>query len=152
MKKLVIILTVLLVAVSMGAFAQITDTATLNLSGTVGDFVSITVSPDPAASSLALSGGQGPQLQVGTVTVSANVAYDITVASTNNFDFSDGTNTLAYSFYYDGTLVGSSGASVETGTTANGVTRPVAVTYAAPGPSLPTGTYTDTLTFTITGP
>jgi len=136
----------------MGAFAQVTDTATLNLSGTVGDFVSITVNPDPAATSLALSSGQATQLQVGTVTVSANVAYDVTVASANNFDFTDGTNTLAYSFYYDGALVASSGANVESGTTANGATRPVAVTYAAAGPSLPTGTYSDTLTFTITGP
>ena len=148
MKKFVIILTVLLVAVSMGAFAQVTDTATLNLSGTVGDFVSISVNPEPAATSLALSSGQASQLQVATVTISANVAYDVTVNSTNTFNFSDSVDNVPYELFYDGTQVGSNGANVESASNANGATRPVAVTYNAASGVTP-GTYSDTVTFTI---
>ncbi|MFW5827989.1 MAG: spore coat protein U domain-containing protein [Alkalispirochaeta sp.] len=147
MKKLVVILTILLVAVSMGAFAQ-TDSATLNLSGTVGDFVSIAVSPEPAATSLALSSGQASQLQVATVTLSANVGYDVSVNSTNAFNFTDGAEDVPYELYYDGTQVTSNGDNVESGSSANGATRPVAVTYNA-APSVDPGTYSDTVTFTI---
>jgi spore coat protein U-like protein len=151
MKKLLVVTTVLLVAVSMGAFAQITDSASLNLSGTVGDFVSISVTPEPAATSLALSSGQASQLQVATVTISSNVAYDVTVNSTNTFNFNNGSESLSYELYYDGTQVASNGATVESGSTANGATRPVAVTYNA-ATTQSTGTYSDTVTFTITGP
>lgn len=151
MKKMLVILTVLLFAVSMGAFAQITDSASLNLSGTVGDFVSISVAPEPAATSLALSSGQASQLQVATVTVSSNVAYDVTVSSSNTFSFTDGTDNVPYELYYDGSQVTSNNQNVESGTTANGSTKPVAVTYAAATGVSP-GTYSDTVTFTITGP
>ncbi|MFW5695175.1 MAG: hypothetical protein ACOCYB_08395 [Alkalispirochaeta sp.] len=148
MKKLLVILTVLLVAVTMGAFAQTSDSATLNLSGTVGDFVSISVNPEPAATSLALSSGQASQLQVATVSVSANVAYDVTVNSTNSFNFTDGAEDVPYELYYDGSQVSSNGELVESGSSANGSTKPVAVTYNA-ATGIDPGTYADTVTFTI---
>ena len=147
MKKLFVILTVLLFAVSMGAFAQ-TDSATLNLSGTVGNFVSISVNPEPAATSLALSSGQASQLQVATVTVSANVAYDVSVNSTNSFSFTDGVDNVSYELYYDGTQVPGNNVDVESASNANGATRPIAVTYNAANGVTP-GTYSDTVTFTI---
>lgn len=149
MKKVLIILSVLMFLVSMGAFAQtITDSASLNLSGTVGDFVSITVTPEPAATSLALSSGQASQLQVATVTVSSNVGYDVTANSTNGFNFTNGTENVAYTLYFDGAVVSSNGATVASGSSANGVSAPVAVTYNA-ATSVPSGTYADTVTFTI---
>ncbi len=148
MKKMFLILTVLLFGVAMGAFAQITDSATLNLSGTVGDFVSINVTPEPAATNLALSSGQSSQLQVATVTISSNVGYDVDVNSTNTFNFTDGTEDVPYNLYYDGTVVSSNGDVVESGSSANGATRPVAVTYNA-ATGVDPGTYSDTVTFTI---
>lgn len=148
MKKMFLILTVLLFAVSMGAFAQITDSATLNLSGTVGDFVSINVTPESAATNLALSSGQSSQLQVATVTISSNVGYDVDVNSANTFNFTDGAEDVPYSLYYDGTVVSSNGDVVESGSSANGATRPVAVTYNA-ATGVDPGTYSDTVTFTI---
>ena len=143
-----LILTVLLFVVAMGAFAQITDSASLNLSGTVGDFVSINVTPEPAATSLALSSGQAAQLQVATVTISSNVSYDVDVNSANTFNCNRGSEDVPYSRYYDGTVISSNGDVVESGSSANGATRPVAVTYNA-ATTQSSGTYSDTVTFTI---
>lgn len=150
MKKVLTIFVVLMVVGTVGLFAQtLTDSATLFLSGTVGDFVQIDVTPEPAATSLALSAGQASPLQVATVTETSNTAYEVTASSANSFSFSDGTNTLSYTLYYDGATVPTNGATVSSGATANGVTRPVSVTFPAAGTGAATGTYSDTVTFTI---
>ena len=152
MKKVLMILIVLLAVVSMGAFAQITDTATLFLSGTVGNYVSITVTPNASATSLALAAGQSSPLQVATVTETSNTSYSVTADSANGFSFTDGTDNLSYTLYYDGSPVASSGDTVATGSSASGVSRPVSVTFPAAPTNATTGTYTDTVTFTISAP
>ena len=151
MKKVLMILIVLLAVVSMGAFAQITDTATLFLSGTVGNYVSITVTPNASAPSLALAAGQSSPLQVATVTETSNTSYTVTASSANSFNFTDGTDNLPYTLYYDGSPV-ASGTPVASGSSASGVSRPVSVTFPAAPTSATTGTYSDTVTFTISAP
>lgn len=149
MKRLLILSSLLLLILG-GAFAQqTTDSASLNLSGTVGDFVSVSVTPTPAASGLSLSMNQPSLLQVGTVVETSNVNYQVTATSTNGFEFSNGNDTVPYTFYYDGAAVASSGDTVSSGSQAAGISRPVSVTYSAAVAGNPTGTYSDTITFTI---
>jgi len=117
--------------------------------GAVGDFVSITVTPEPAATALTLSIAQTTPLLVATVTESSNTAYTVVADSANSFNFSDGTTSLPYQMYYDGAVIAATGDTVTTGASASSVARPVTVTYpAAPGGTDP-GAYTDTVTFTI---
>ena len=131
------------------AFTQVTDTASLNLVGVVGEFVSISVTPEPAANSLTLSLAQNSLLQVGTVTETSNTPYEVTVDSTNGFEFSDGNANLPYTFYYDGNPVTNSGDTVTTAAAGANVSKPVYVTYPSYSNEVP-GSYSDTLTFTIT--
>jgi spore coat protein U-like protein len=152
MKKTLLILVALATIISMGAFAQVTDSASLFLSGTVGDFVSITVTPEPAATGLTLSVAQTTPLLVATVTESSNTGYNVVATSANSFNFSDGSASLPYQMYYDGALIAASGDTVTTGSSASSVARPITVTFpAAPGGATP-GSYSDTVTFTISSP
>ena len=150
MKKFLPILVVFMIFGSVGLFAQsLSDSASLFLSGTVGEFVSVDVTPEPAATGLALTAGQASPLLVATVTETSNTAYEVTASSANAFNFSDGTNDLSYTLYYDGAAVTSSGDTVSSGASASGVSRPVTVTFPAAGSGADTGVYSDTVTFTI---
>lgn len=150
MKKVTVVI-VLTALVSFGAFAQVSDTATLNLQGTVGPFVDITVWAAPAATSLGLQVAVSPAspVQVGTATISSNTAYVVSVASSNSFEFSNGTDGLPYTLHWNGSPV-TNPSALENG--ASGVanaSRTIGVSYAAAPGTAEVGTYTDTLTFTI---
>jgi hypothetical protein len=151
MKKTLLILVALATIFSMGAFAQVTDSASLFLSGTVGDFVSITVTPEPAATALTLSIAQTTPLLVATVTESSNTPYTVVADSANSFNFSDGSTSLPYQMYYDGTLIAASGDTVTPLTSggAAAAVRPITVTYPAAGSGTTSGIYSDNVTFTI---
>lgn len=149
MKRLLFLSSLILFVLGMAFAQQTTDSASLNLSGTVGDFVSVSVTPEPAASGLSLSMNQPSLLQVGTVVETSNVPYEVTATSTNSFEFSNGTETVPYTFYYDGSAVASSGDTVSSGSQAAGISRPVSVTYSAADINNPTGAYSDTVTFSI---
>ena len=150
MSKARILFSLLLVGVSLGVSAQLSDSATLLLTGTVGQFVSIDVTPAPAASALTLSVAQSTPLDVGTVTESSNTAYAVTAGSANGFSFANaGADSVPYTLWYDGAAVTANGATVSSGSSASNVVRSVAVTYAAAGTGVATGVYSDTVTFTI---
>lgn len=147
MRKLTLVL-LFVGVIAVGAFAQ--TSATLNLSGTVGDIIQLDLTPEPVASNLVLSVDQLTPLQVATVTETSNVPYNVNVTTAGGaFQFTNGTDTLAYTLYYNGSAVGSSGAIVSTGSSANSLDRPVSITYNGADPSLSTGAYSDTVTFTI---
>lgn len=151
MKKRMILVAVALLLVAAFVPAQTTDSASLFLSGVVGDYVEINVTPTAAATNLLLNIAQVSPLEVATVVETSNSGYTVTATSVNSFEFSDGTNTHPYTMYYDGTAIAASGDTVTTGASANNVSRTVEVTYASAA-TLPQGTYTDTVTFEITSP
>jgi hypothetical protein len=151
MKKRMILVAVVLLVVAEFVPAQKTDSASLFLSGVVGDYVEINVTPTAAATNLLLNIAQVSPLEVATVVETSNTGYTVTATSVNSFEFSDGTNTHPYTMYYDGTPIAASGDDVTTGASANNVSRTVEVTYASAA-GLDAGTYTDTVTFEITSP
>lgn len=147
MKK--ILIGVLFGLVSLLAFGQTNDSASLTLTGIVGEFVSLSITPEPTASNLALGSAQVSPLTVATVIETSNTAYTVTVNSSNNFKFKNGGgDEHSYTLYYDGVAVTSNGETItNNGAPANNENKTVAITYSvfngAPG------TYADTLTFTI---
>jgi len=162
MKKIAAIL-ILGVGVAIGAFAA--TSGNLTLTGTVAQNLSITVTPAAVASALDLTTAQN-NLAVATITEVSNshLGYTVTVSSANAVsassstpDFTSATSpdTLAYSLTYGGTPVAfTSGiATVTTATAktpAGGVSNTLGLTYDGSTANLSAGTYSDTLTFTIT--
>ena len=150
MKKVLVSLVILMVLASGVAFGQTTDSASLFLSGVVGEFVSITINPTTAAQSLPLNQEASTPILVAEVVYTSNTDYNITVSSANGFELvSTAGGEHPYTMQFNGTAIAQSGDSVTSGTFANNVSRDVTVTYAAADPNLATGTYTDTVTFTI---
>ncbi|MFP4151270.1 MAG: hypothetical protein ACLFR8_00470 [Alkalispirochaeta sp.] len=148
MKKRTLIALIVLVVIGGAVAAQTTDSASLFLSGIVGDYVEISVAPTAAATNLLLNIAQASPVEVATVTETSNSAYTVTATSVNGFELSDGTNAHPYTMYYAGTAITASGDEVSSGASANNVNRSVGVTYNSAG-TLPAGTYTDTVTFEI---
>ena len=155
------ILFTLLVIVSSGAFAA-NDVATLTLNGSIGDVIEIEVSLDGATWSSnetnnfnLATAGESDKL-VGKLRWRTNMSgYDIAVVSANAWQLTrDVTNFLAYTVKV-GSDVSTTGALALTGLTALSSTiyteRDVSISYGSAA-ALPAGTYTDTLTFTITAP
>lgn len=149
MNKKVLIVLLATVLVSGFATAQTTDSASLFLSGVVGEFVNITVNPRPAATNLLLNVTQGTPVEVARVIEASNTAYEVEVESSNNFAFVNGANEVAYTLHYNGTAFPAGGV-VSSGSSANNLQRSVGVTYTGADATLDSGVYTDTLTFTIT--
>lgn len=155
MKKVLLVFAVSLVVVA-GAWAQapavVTDSATLNLQGVIGPFVDITVWAAPAATQLALQVAVSPAspITVGSATITSNTAYTVDVASANGFEFSNGTNGVPYALHWNGGSAVSTAGVLETAPAgvAN-ASRSIGVSYGAPPMATPNGTYTDSLTFTI---
>src|SRR6056297_1840581 len=114
MKKRIVLVAVALLLVAAFVPAQTTDSASLFLSGVVGDYVEISVTPTAAATNLLLNIAQVSPLEVATVVETSNSAYTVTATSVNLFELSDGTNTHPYTMYYDGTAIGASGDTVTT--------------------------------------
>ncbi|NBC28421.1 MAG: hypothetical protein GVY29_00340 [Spirochaetes bacterium] len=159
----------LLALVAVGSFAQqTTDTGTLGLTGTVPKIVSITVADEAIASNLDLTTDVS-SLLVATVTERSNVqaGYTVTVESANAaaagtgsgfFDSSDAGNndTLNYSVTYGGNAVSYSSGAPATVTDAgdktasSGDSNEVRISYSGSSANIYNGTYSDTLTFTIT--
>lgn len=154
----------LLSATSLMSFSAfgVTATGNLNLSGSIADAVSITVTPNATASSLNLSSTQTDTV-VASVSESSNAAngYTISAKSTNGSSLvhsSDASQTIAYTIKYGAssavTLTTSDQVvkTQSTGGAYTGVNSSVSISYT--GVSAATrkaGTYTDTITFTVTG-
>jgi len=164
MKKKVIfgIIAGLCFALSLNA----ATTGTLSLTGTQPAILSITVTANPAASSLALSTNV-TNLQVGSIVEQSNdtAGYTVTISSANAqalpsavafFKSATTTDTLPYTIQYGGAAVTflATGAPVivsntTTKTVAAGTTNLVTVSFSGANANLGQATYTDTLTFTI---
>ncbi|SIQ38691.1 hypothetical protein SAMN05920897_10817 [Alkalispirochaeta americana] len=147
MKKRLIALAGAILLTAGALSAQTTDSASLFLSGVVGPYVNIEVTPTANATNLLLNIAQGSPVTVAEVVEVSNESYTVSVSSVNNFAFSNGDHTHDYILYYGGTAF-PEGGQVSTGGFANHVTRTVGITYDSAG-TLQAGTYTDTVTFTI---
>ncbi|TVR69302.1 MAG: hypothetical protein EA427_08715 [Spirochaetaceae bacterium] len=148
MKKVFVVLVVLFVLGSGAVFAQVSDTAQLVLSGVIGPYVNITITPAPAAGNLNLNVAQ-TNLLVGTAVEVSNVPYNVSASSVNGFEFTNGPESHPYELFYAGQAV-SQGADIfgASQSATVGQNREIRVTYAA-ALGIPSGTYTDEVTFTI---
>ena len=164
MKKKLVVVAALVVLVTGFAAAQ-TDTASITLTGTVTPLVNITINPAAGYDSLDLL-IDVTDLTVATVNEYSNVAAGYTVtlesatatAGTSNPVLSDGTNSLDYSLNYGGVAVPITGGGAVTvsdtfgpSSSPAGSDKVLAISYAGSAVTLPDGSYSDTLTFTITG-
>ena len=156
MKRLFLILALALIGTL--AFAG----NTLLISGTVAANTTINVAALPAATTLDFTTTPGAPIAIANVTEISNdfLGYKVTLASANGAATTaqvKGTahgTILAYSLLYNAVAVVFSASSatltnVAAPTGGAGVTKPLTITYT--GTFLPADTYTDTLTFTITG-
>jgi hypothetical protein len=148
MRKLIMFILLGILALPLYSQVSDSDSATITISGVVGDFVSLNVTTESAATNLSLSTNQTSPLKIATVTETSNTAYEVEVTSGNGFVFSNsGNDTHPYTLYYDGSVVAQSGDVVSSGTNANNLNKDVSVTYSefngAPG------VYSDAVTFTI---
>lgn len=152
MKKLLATSLLLTSTLSMAA-----TTGTLFLQGSVAEVVSITVTAEATATALDLSASPA-DLKVATVNEqsNANTGYKILMKSTNGGTLNNGSlDSLAYQISYDG-------GSAVSPTTADQVVKTVAtagvyntdsdidISYTGKAAALMVeGSYSDTLTFTI---
>lgn len=150
----------LVLLASTPLFAQVTDSGSITLQGTVPALAQITVTPIAGFDSLDLTTSQS-NLGVATVNEKSNVTtgYTVTLTSANNGSFvgldSGNGDTLAYSISYGGSTVTltSGSATVTTAsarTGAAGVDKTLAISYT--GAFLNADTYQDTITLTISAP
>jgi len=156
MKKSLLFATVF--ALSTGAFAD--TTATLNLKGTIGQVLSIAVTPLTVAGALDLTTTQ-TDLKVATSVEKSNskTGYKVLLSSANNSKLKHIQGDLfAYTVKYGaatvdlsasaGTPVTAATVSTPLGVASN--TRDVTVSYTGiPAANMKEGDYLDTLTFTI---
>lgn len=152
----------LIVAAGIGYAGQNVDAATtggVTLTGTVGPALDIEVTPTGSYNTLNLASTQTDVL-VATVRERSNVAYDVSVASTNYASCGgayscliSGADVVPLTLKINGTTISFTAASVVykndaaaslSWTTAENVT--VSYTIAT---QLPAGTYQETYTFTI---
>lgn len=160
MKKTILLSLLALVTLTFSTTVLAATTGTLTLQGIIGEILSITVTPEPAASALDLETTQ-VDLKVGTVSEVSNSAtgYQVTVSSANDGSLirSGGSESIAYTLKYSGVLInlsGSSSSAVQaTSVTTGGpssIDNEVSISYTgAPAGTLTAGTYQDTLTFEI---
>ncbi len=139
-----------------------TASGNLNLSGTIAEATSITVTPHANASALTLT-SSAADLQIATVDETSNATngYLIKAKSTNGSKLvhsSDSSQLVNYTIKYAGgsavTLTTSDQTvkTQSTGGTYNAVSSNVTISYSAVSAATRiAGTYTDTITFTIEG-
>lgn len=160
MKKLLVV--VLMFGAIGSVFAESTpadNSVSINLSGTVEPKISLQIDVTDY-STLDLE-SDVTDLQVAEITEKSNIAggYEISVLSTNGFELArtDGSDpidvtTLAYTIKYGGgASVSADGviSSPTTRTNQSGDAKALTVSYNAANAFLYSGTYEDTLTFTI---
>lgn len=139
---------------------------TLLLTGTEPAILTITVTTNPAAGSLALNTNV-TNLLVGTVTEQSNdtAGYTVTLSSANAlalpapFAFLKSAttrDTLPYAIQYGGAAVNFLGtgaaatiSNVTSKTTATGTTNNITISFSGASANLGAAIYTDTLTFSI---
>jgi hypothetical protein len=160
--KLTVFIILILILGSAGAFAQaaqLSDTGSLILTGSVAKRVFITITGVGNYDSLDLMTDVS-DLEIATVNEKSNVkaGYTVKLSSANGSKFATGgsTDVLDYSLSYDGAAVTFAGseavitdANDRTGSTASGVNKSLAISYAGTAVNIYDGVYSDTLTFTI---
>ena len=139
------------------AFAA-SDSGTLVLQGTVLEATEITITPTASATTLDLSASPS-DLNVASVNEKTNsvTGYTVTLTSANDGELvnTPGNDSLAYTATYDGAAVSLSSttpATITNQTTpgAYDVDKDFDISYSGkPAAEMTAGTYTDTLTFTI---
>ena len=126
---------------------QAATTATLVLQGHVPKILNLVVTPTSTASNLDLSTSQ-TNVNVASVSVLSNssVGYNLTFSSANSGVLSNGSATIPYTLKLDSTNVtlNSPLSYSNFGTTV----RQMYISYVASSPN--DGTYTDTITITLT--
>lgn len=142
------------------AGAPAATTGQLQLQGVVPVVLSLSVTPQPAATTLDLTSTQTDLLVASINEVSnSNTGYKISISSLNDGDLerSGGTETLTYSLKYDSVVVNLVGSSVtpvvaktnNVGSVHN-LNSDVSISYTGQSSnSMVSGTYIDTLTFEI---
>jgi hypothetical protein len=141
-------------------------TGTLLLTGTEPAILTITVTTNPAAVSLALNTNV-TNLLVGTVTEQSNdtAGYTVTLSSANALALPSAVaflkstttaDTLPYTIQYSGAAVTFPGtgaaatiSNVTAKTGASGITNNITVSFSGASANLGAAIYTDTLTFSI---
>lgn len=142
---------------SFSTFAA--TSGTLILSGIIPSIRSITVTPNSVASSLDLSTTQ-TDLKVATVNEKSNslLGYKVTITSANlgNLKRSGGSEVVPYTLKYGGSnapITSVSGHSVTNLSFPVNVNKDLEVSYTGVVPEATIeGTYSDTLTLTISAP
>lgn len=136
----------MLVLGSTSLFAAETASASLFLSGVVQKNVTISISPNSAASNLPVGTVPTQPVLVGTITESSNTPYTVAVASNNGFVLTNGSESIQYDLYYGGNIVSADG-QISGGSSVASV-KDLEVKWDTAATEA--GTFSDTLTFTIT--
>lgn len=153
MKNLFTVLMVLLSSVSQAA-----TTGSIILQGVVAPVVAVTVTGQGTYNALNLATTQ-TNLLVANVQEQSNdtLGYKVTVASANAGQLKNGTlGQVTYTAQYNAVTFTLSATPVQVTnqaaqTTVVNATKPLTISYTGtPAVSIMSGTYTDTLTFTIT--
>ena len=150
--------TLALTTLSLSTFAA--TSGSLNLSGSVSPKLSIVVNPNAASTTLDLSTSQS-NLLVGTTLEKSNskTGYTISVRSANGgklgHEESNPADVLAYTMNYgsfSGSLTTSDQTAVDVNSTQiGGLSRDIKINYTGLAPEdMKSGSYADTVTFTIT--
>lgn len=154
-KKVRKVLTAAAVFLILVSFSAYSETASVSLSGTMGNILEIVVSPTGANSALNLSGATTvTELLVATVEEKSNnpTGYQVSISSLNSFELlnTGSPHTIAYSLFYNGTQVTTDGQVVSnvTAKPAEIIAKEVRISYTTPN-NPKAGTYQDTLTFTM---
>lgn len=150
-----LILALIITTFSSSTFAA--TTGTLLLQGIVAQKISLSVTPETAASSLDLAASQ-TDLVVASVNEKSNskTGYKVTITSANlsKLKRTDGPELFAYTMKYDGSAVSltTAAGTTITDSAANAVNlnKSVSISYTGVAEELMVeGTYNDTVTFTI---
>lgn len=146
-------------AILTSSVFALTDSGTLTLTGVIGETTSITVTPVAGVADnldLTVDYTAGSPLNVASVNETSNAAtgYNVTVSSANNGELVNGAvDSLAYNALYNGVAITlSTTPQTITNQATPGsynVDKALDIYYTASTANLAAGTYTDTLTFTI---
>jgi len=154
----VIVITMLLCAALIPAFAD--TSATLSLKGSVAASSSISITAASAATSLTLNSSTSTDtVTVGTITALSNspTGYSVSVSSANGGNLkgavSSNTDSIAYTLYVNGASCPLSTSAqiisaLSSSSKTTGTTTTLSIMYTE-NTTLSADTYSDTITFTI---